>query len=58
MQVLVGKVSGEDFGNWPFMVKGHQHWIFLDNGPFASESVLVFKFWFCFGPLVLGAAGG
>lgn len=34
------------------MIKGHQHQICLDNGPSASESVPVFKFWICLGPLV------
>lgn len=35
------------------MVKGHPHWIFLDNGPFASKRVPVFKFWLGAGLLVL-----
>lgn len=26
------------------MIKGLQHWIFLDNGPFASEWVPAFRF--------------
>lgn len=40
------------------MVKGHQHQIFLDNGPLASESVLVFSLGLCPGSLLLGGREG
>lgn len=26
-----GKFQLEELGTWPFMVKGCQHWVFLDN---------------------------
>lgn len=39
-----GEFSLEDSRSWPFKVKGHQHQIFLDSGPLASERVLVFTF--------------
>ena len=38
--------------------QGLQHWIFVDNVPFSSERVLVFKFWSCPGPLVLLSGEG
>ena len=34
------------------MVKGLQHWVFLNNRPFISKGVLLFKSWSCPGPLV------
>lgn len=43
----------EDIGTWPFIVKEHQHRIFLENRPLASERVPVFEFQLCRGPLVL-----
>lgn len=52
-QVFIG-------GPWSLAIngKGHQYRIFLDNGTFASESVLVFKFQLCPSPLApLGGAG-
>lgn len=27
----------QDRGTWPFVVKGRQHWIFVEKGPLASE---------------------
>lgn len=39
------------------MVKGHQHWIFLDNRPLASERVPGFTLRFCPGPLVRRGRG-
>ena len=29
----------------PLMVKGYQHWVSLDNRPFVSDRVPVFKSW-------------
>lgn len=37
-----GKFKLQDFGTWPFVVKRDQLWIFLDNGPLASERIPVF----------------
>lgn len=51
-----GKFSLEDLGTWPFMVKGLQHRIFVDNGCFASERAPVFKFRVCPG-FSVGQAG-
>lgn len=36
------KFELQDFGTWPFVVKGDQLRIFLDNGYLASERVPVF----------------
>lgn len=53
MEVLVGQVLVG--GPWSLAIycKGHQHWIFLDSGPLASELVLVLKFQLCPRPLYL-----
>lgn len=58
MEVLSGQVLNGGLGTWAFMVKGHQHWIFLNNGPLASERALVFKFQLHPGPLVLWLRSG
>lgn len=39
-EVLVGQVLVEDLGTWPFMVKGYQHQIFLDNRPLILKGLL------------------
>lgn len=41
-------------GSWNLAIygKGHQHHIFLDNWPFASEKALVLQFQLCSGPWV------
>ena len=67
--MLVGQVLTGKLWNLPFMVQRCHHWIFLDNGPLASEafrcasSSSVPVLWLCWGvgrgeTLVLGAAGG
>lgn len=52
-----GRFCWDSVGTWSFTVrygKGlHSVLVFLDNGPFASERVLVLKFRSCLGPFVL-----
>lgn len=45
------KFQLQKLGTRPFMVKGCQHWVFLDNEALASKRVPVFKFLLCPGPL-------
>lgn len=52
-QVLVGEFWNLDVYDKKKNGKGLQHQIFLDNEPFTSKRVLLFKFQPCLSPFVL-----
>lgn len=52
MELLVGQVLLGRFWNLTIYGEELQHWIFLDNRPFASERDPVFRLWSCPSPAV------